>query len=111
MKRDQIVKGEGGILIRTLEAIKTFKVKFNHWPTILKMSKESINPLKEHHLTQSGFDILSSKIKIIEIADEKIIAEDDQGNQIDYGTEGWENTDSKEHPDLWIWGIELYSEI
>ena len=112
MKPEEIVINYGGYLVRLLNTIKGFKLKYNKWPTSIKLDNEALEVIKGHHLTKNGYDILNLKVKLIVIKEVKLIAEDEYGNKYHYGVEPIPNdTTSIVRPDLWLWKTDVYPDI
>lgn len=91
--------------IRLCGAIDGFRVRYNRWPTRVRMWKMVYEDLRENLFTPESFDKLQGKVELI--VDERAghIAEDGKGNSYDYGSEGF----PKSKPDIdarhWL-GIE-----
>lgn len=79
------VKNHGGVLVRLVHSIASFKAKHNTWPTAVLVGPASLDPLKEHHLTPEGLAAVQGKIALREGSDDTVIAADDAtGHVFDY---------------------------
>ena len=91
--------------VRLCAAINGFRVRYNSWPTRVRMWKIIVEDLRDNLFTPESFAKLQVKLELV--VDERAghIAEDGRGRYYDYGNEGF----SKSNPDIdasfWL-GIE-----
>ena len=85
-KSEEIIITPGGYQLRIFQCIDQFRAKFGVWPTQLKLGTDAYTSLRDQ-LTPFGLKILKEKL-FLKIVDEDgvIVAQDDQGNILPYGS-------------------------
>lgn len=96
------VLAEGGNLVRTLHALDGFFAVHGRWPTQLQLYPECLIDLATWHLTPTGFYRLQSKVRLHVERETRIVARDEQGREFDYGTHGFEVTNTGTSARLWL---------
>lgn len=111
MKKEAVVKSPGGILVRLLQGLKVFKIKIESWPTTLIIGKPTLETLRDHHLTELGFNFLKIKLKIVISEDEnEIMFENSLGEKAGYTSDAWEFTEPIVSADEWLFGVKIYDD-
>lgn len=104
-RKERIFTDYQGYLVRMLMTIGGFKARYGHWPTSLRLPREALELLRDSALTPFGFQLLASKLRLVEENIETLIAEDDTGLRISYCEQ-----DPSEPPpfggaDQWLWKV------
>lgn len=74
--------------VRLCAAIDGFRARHGHWPTRVRAYPIIIEDL--HALfTAEDFAQITRRVELVEDDDAPVIAEDDNGNKFNYGTEGF----------------------
>lgn len=90
LKMNRSVTNHGGNLVRILQALDGFKGKYGAWPSELHISQDTIDTIKNFHLTASGYRRLNGFVNIVVSGKEDIIAKGAGRRIFNYSTEGWE---------------------
>jgi hypothetical protein len=87
--------------IRLCAAIDGFRLRYDRWPSRIRLNPYSLEDLRYHILPIVEFARIEKQLKFI--SDEKagMIAEDDTGAAYDYGNEGFPET--RPDPDAREW--------
>ena len=107
MRASAVVLRKGGHLARLLDTLNGFKEKYGHWPTRMHLPAPAVEALRATHLTPLGFQLLKSKLQLVEGKSDKLLAEDDAGLAFDYGKEGWSGKRSPGGADEWLWPVKI----
>ena len=74
--------------IRLCAAVDGFSLRFDAWPTRVRMYPGCLTNLRDHLFTDTSYSQLLSKIELV--PDEaSMVAENDAGQSYDYGKEGF----------------------
>lgn len=87
----KLVKNSGGALIRVIQAINGFKIKYGIWPSNIYINAESLEAIKSHHLTPDGFRRLNGFININSTREIVVIAKGPSRRSFDYGLEEFDH--------------------
>lgn len=109
-KEEEIVKYHGGYLVRLLNCLEEFCGKHGRWPAKLHLSIGANRVLKDDHLTPLGYSLLSQKLHLVVSHEEDgpLVAEGSEGENLDYGSEGWSGTPDLPKAGEWLWGVSVY---
>ena len=103
--KEDIVRQDMGWLSRMYKTIGSFRARYRHWPTKLRLSRQVIKDLKEC-LTPLGFQLLESKMEVV--PEEKVAAEDNAGLTVAYYTPE-AGDGSPVGVDEWLWGVSSWN--
>jgi len=90
--------------IRLCAAIDGFKVRYGHWPTKVLIHEDILFTLEEVIFMPESMQKIRKKI-ILVVADEPVVAQDEDGNQYSYGYEGFPKRRPKLNAAKWL-GVE-----
>jgi len=91
--------------IRLCGAINGFRVRYNRWPTRVRMWKMIVDDLRDNLFTPESFDKLQEKLELVVDDRAGHIAEDGTGRSYDYGNEGFPKSKPDSDARHWL-GIE-----
>lgn len=80
---------DGQSLARVLAAIEGFQVTFNAWPSAVRVTPSYLEHLRSVVFTPEAFARLSAKVRFISDPAATVVAENDGGQQYDYGSLGF----------------------
>lgn len=80
--------GYDRLFIRLCRAIDGFKVRYNRWPTRVRVLPASLGYLRDL-FTSDDFAQITAKVALLPDEAAGIIAEDDAGASYDYGRESF----------------------
>ena len=87
--------------IRLCGAIDGFRVRYDRWPTRIRINRMMFEDLRDHVLPRKAFAQLQRQLEFI-VEDEMLMAaEDDTGAIYDYSREGF--PESRPDPDARTW--------
>jgi len=87
--------------IRLCAAIDGFKVRFKHWPTKVLLHQDILYDLEVGIFTPKSMMKIREKINLV-VADEPIVAQDEDGNQYNYCDEGFPKRRPKLNAAKWL---------
>lgn len=90
---------------RILATVNGFQRQYGFWPQVLRMERGMSDGLREHILTDLGWTMLATKLRIVPVDTGTVIAEGD-GKRFEYDSNHFVPEDGK-RADVWIWGIKL----
>ena len=90
--------------VRLCAAIDGFYISHGKWPNRVLLFAGSIQNLKEDVFSQESFARLVSKLELV-ASESPMIAQDDEGNQYNYGNQGFPETRPLMSANDWL-GIE-----
>lgn len=109
MNQNNIVTKYGlGSLPRILDTINCFYAKFGKWPIRLLVDADMLEAIKQHHLTEVGWNALQASIEIQSRVIGMLIAEDDAGNRFEYDALHIHPKNPDSSADYWIWRCEVW---
>jgi hypothetical protein len=82
---------------RMCSAINSFRMRFGHWPTRIRLSEGAL----ENLFSQESYQVLLSKLEFI-IDGSAFIVDNDQGNSHDYGQDGFVSGDLDVRAQDWL---------
>jgi hypothetical protein len=74
--------------IRLLGAIDGFRVRYDAWPTRVRIFSASLADIRDHLFSPELYAKLTQKLDLI-ANEAPMVAEDDDGNSYSYGAEGF----------------------
>lgn len=108
MQKNDIIKGYGvGSLPRILITINGFRRRYGSWPTILQVDAVMADALQRETLTPRGWQAIVAKLQIQD-AKGTVIAEDENGQVYEYGSESNNPASQDSSADYWLWGCEVW---
>jgi hypothetical protein len=87
--------------IRLCAAIDGFKNRFKHWPTKVLLPKDILYDLEEVIFMPESMLNIREKITLV-VADEPVVAQDEDGNQYSYGDEGFPKRRPRFNAAAWL---------
>ncbi len=95
--------------VRLCTAIDSFRNRYGHWPTRVRVFPGIIDNLRSLFANEEEFNKLTSKVKLI--PDEApFIAEDEEGNSYNFAVEGALREKGAPSPAKWL-DVKLLDEV
>ena len=89
-------------LVRLLAAVEGFYSRYGHWPTRVRLFPGLIEDIKSNILTNKQYQSLTARIELVPDSEASVIAEDNEGNNYDYGKEGFPKEKPKVRAGEWL---------
>lgn len=86
--RPHPVRGDGGLLVRAMQAVDGFRAKYGTWPTVLEIDPEWWEVLRDAHLGPAAEANVRKRLEI-RTTPEVLRAGDPAGRSYDYLREAW----------------------
>ena len=87
--------------IRLCAAINGFRLRYERWPTRIRLFPGILSDLQQHVFTPKSFKQIEEHILFVP-DDAPIVAEDDQGSRYSYGEEGFPNAEPDIYAQTWL---------
>jgi len=88
--------------VRLRAALEGFFVKHGHWPSRVRLHRDTLEDLKSHLFTPESWTRLSEKLEFLADEDAPIVAEDAAGSSYSYGREGFPDRRPPQSAEEWL---------
>lgn len=108
--RRDIIKYQFGLAsaFRILATINGYRRKYGAWPRRILMDAGMARSIMHEVLTPLGWNMLATKLEIVEVAEGTVIVEGEDGERCDYNVDSCEIAPgSGVRADVWIWGLQV----
>jgi hypothetical protein len=92
--------GADRTFVRLCGTLDGFRVAYDHWPTEVRLGRDSLKDLK-HILSPESFAQVQSKVRLVGVKS-GFEARDEQGNVFDYSTQGFSGRPPEPTAEEWL---------